>query len=135
MLAFGGSYVVEKSGVPGENHRLWMDERYPAICYRWESNPGRSSDKREIYLCVIQIPAFYLLYSYNPTIGRLLISWQVVTIRACENLSVSLGKERKKENVYNLNKVESTVSISLSLSLSLTRSERRKRRIVTFIFT
>ena len=40
------SYVVEKTGKPGENHRPWTTDRYPDKCLYPESNKGRSGDKR-----------------------------------------------------------------------------------------
>ena len=40
------SYVVEETGEPGENHRPWMGEHYPATCRHRDSTPGRSVGKR-----------------------------------------------------------------------------------------
>ena len=36
-------YVVEETDLPGENHRHWTGDHYPATCRRRGSNPGRSS--------------------------------------------------------------------------------------------
>ena len=43
------SNVVEETGQPGENHRTWTDDHYPATCLDPDSNPDRSGDKRVRY--------------------------------------------------------------------------------------
>ena len=40
------SYVVEETGEPGENHRPWTGDHYPATCGHRDSIPGRSGGKR-----------------------------------------------------------------------------------------
>ena len=40
------SNVVEETGEPGENHRTWTGDHYPATCLDPDSNPDRSGDKR-----------------------------------------------------------------------------------------
>ena len=43
------SNVVEETGEPGENHRTWTGDHYPATCLDPDSNPDRSGDKRVRY--------------------------------------------------------------------------------------
>ena len=43
------SNVVEETGEPGENHRTWTGDHYPATCLDPASNPDRSGDKRVRY--------------------------------------------------------------------------------------
>ena len=40
------SNVVEETGEPGENHRTWTGDHYPATCLDPDSNPDRRGDKR-----------------------------------------------------------------------------------------
>ena len=39
------SNVVEETGEPGENHRTWTGDHYPATCLDPDSNPDRRGDK------------------------------------------------------------------------------------------
>ena len=43
------SNVVEETGEPGENHRTWTGDHYPATCLDPDSNPDRRGDKRVRY--------------------------------------------------------------------------------------
>ena len=43
------SNVVEETGEPGENHRTWTGDHYPATCLDPDSNPVRLGDKRVRY--------------------------------------------------------------------------------------
>ena len=43
------SNVVEETGEPGENHRTWTGDHYPATCLDPDSNPDRRADKRVRY--------------------------------------------------------------------------------------
>ena len=43
------SNVVEETGEPGENHRTWTGDHYPATCIDPDSNPDRRGDKRVRY--------------------------------------------------------------------------------------
>ena len=43
------SNVVEETGEPGENHRTWTGDHYPATCLDTDSNPDRRGDKRVRY--------------------------------------------------------------------------------------
>ena len=43
------SNVVEETGEPGENHRAWTGDHYPATCLDPDSNPDRRGDKRVRY--------------------------------------------------------------------------------------
>ena len=43
------SNVVEETGEPGENHRTWTGDHYPATCLDPDSNPDRRGDKRVHY--------------------------------------------------------------------------------------
>ena len=43
------SNVVEETGEPGENHRTWTGDHYPATCLDPDSNPDRHGDKRVRY--------------------------------------------------------------------------------------
>ena len=43
------SNVVEETGEPGENHRAWTGDHYPATCLDPDSNPDRRGDKRVHY--------------------------------------------------------------------------------------
>ena len=43
------SNVVEETGEPGENHRTWTGDHYPATCLDPDSNPNRRGDKRVRY--------------------------------------------------------------------------------------
>ena len=46
------SNVVEETGEPGENHRTWTGDHYPATRLDPDSNPDRRGDKRVRYpLC------------------------------------------------------------------------------------
>ena len=45
------SHVLEETGVPRGNHKLWMGDRGPATCRCWGSNPSCSSGKRGFYCC------------------------------------------------------------------------------------
>ena len=46
------SNVVKETGEPGENHRTWTGDHYPATCRDPDSNPDHSGDKRVRYpLC------------------------------------------------------------------------------------
>ena len=41
------SNVVEETGEPGENHRAWTGDHYPATCLDPDSDPDRHGDKRQ----------------------------------------------------------------------------------------
>ena len=41
------SNVVEETGEPGENHRTWTGDHYPATCLDPDSDPDRCGDKRQ----------------------------------------------------------------------------------------
>ena len=58
------SNVVEETGEPGENHRTWTGDHYPATCLDPDSNPDRRGDKRVRYplrypgaICISYLPS------------------------------------------------------------------------------
>ena len=59
------SNVVEETGEPGENHRTWTGDHYPAICLDPDSNPDRRGDKRVRYPLRYPGPPFILLFFLN----------------------------------------------------------------------
>ena len=54
------SNVVEETGEPGENHRTWTGDHYPATCIDPDSNPDRRGDKR------VRYPLRYPDYNLHP---------------------------------------------------------------------
>ena len=57
------SNVVEETGEPGENHRTWTGDHYPATCIDPDSNPDRRGDKRVRYPLRYPGPQRVVLYS------------------------------------------------------------------------
>ena len=62
-------YVVKRGGEPGENHRTWTGDHYPATCLDPDSNPDRRGDKRVRYSPRYQAPEinFHLITIYPNT--------------------------------------------------------------------
>ena len=69
------SNVVEETGEPGENHRTWTGDHYPATCLDPDSNPDRLGDKRVRYPLRYPGPALICInimcqsYSHKEDLG------------------------------------------------------------------
>ena len=58
------SSVVEETGEPGENHRTWMGNHYPATCLDPDLNPDCIGDKQVHYPLCYPGPYFILFQYY-----------------------------------------------------------------------